>query len=88
MAAYTVGQRVKLLAPLVNENSSWMPVEKDMPVGLEGTITHVSDDGLPLFGQLSVRWDNGRSLGLLLGKDVFTVISSSETKENEDAQSA
>ena len=71
---YKVGQRVRLLAPMVNPNSKWMPVEKGMPVGLEGTISHVSFEGHPELHQISVKWDNGRHLGLIPGKDIFTVI--------------
>jgi hypothetical protein len=74
MAQYEVGQRVKLTAPMVNKNSTWMPVEDGMPVGLEGTITYVSLDGPREWHQLGVKWDNGRSLGLLPGKDSFVVI--------------
>ena len=74
MAEYRVGQRVKLTAPMVNPNSTWMPVEEGMPAGLEGTITIVAMDGPWEWRQLGVKWDNGRSLGLLPGKDSFTVI--------------
>jgi hypothetical protein len=59
---------------MVNENSSWMPVEKDMPVGLEGTIIWLSLDGPREWHQISVAWDNGRSLNLIPGKDSFTII--------------
>jgi hypothetical protein len=77
VAAYKVGQRVKLMAPMVNTNSTWMPVEDGMPVGLEGTITYVSCEGHPELHQLGVKWDNGRSLGLIPGKDIFDVIQES-----------
>lgn len=72
---YTVGQRVRLTAPMVNPGSNWMPVEDGMPVGLEGTINYVSMDGPRDFHQLGVKWDNGRSLGLIPGKDSFVVIA-------------
>ena len=71
---YKVGQRVRLLAPMVNPNSTWMPVEKDMPVGLEGTINYVSFEGHPELHQIGVSWDNNRRLGLIPGKDIFVVI--------------
>ena len=74
MGTYQIGQRVKLTAPMVNENSSWMPVEKDMPVGLEGTIDYVSVDDAHKYGQLGVKWDNGKTLGLIPGKDSFIVL--------------
>jgi len=73
-AEYKVGQRVRLLEPMVNPNSTWMPVEEGMPVGLEGIITYVSCEGHPDLHQLGVKWDNGRSLGLIPGKDIFTVM--------------
>jgi hypothetical protein len=60
---------------MVNSNSSWMPVEEGMPAGLEGTINYVSIDGPRDFHQLGVKWDNGRSLSLLPGKDSFVVIA-------------
>lgn len=72
---YKVGQRVRLLAPLTNPNSNWMPVEEGMPVGLEGTINYVSFEGHPELHQIGVSWDNGRRLGLLPGKDSFVVIA-------------
>ena len=75
MGAYKVGQRVKLTAPMVNENSTWMPVEHGMPAGLEGTINWVSLDGPREWHQIGVRWDNGRSLNLIPDKDSFVVLS-------------
>ena len=75
---YTVGQRVRLLSPMRNENSTWMPVEEGMPAGLEGTITYVSMDGPREWHQLGVQWDNGRTLGLIPGKDSFVVIATKE----------
>jgi hypothetical protein len=75
-----VGKRVRLLAPMVNPNSKWMPVEKGMPVGLEGTIVWVSIDGpYDAWRHYGVRWDNGRSLNLQL-RDTFEIL---EPKEAE-----
>jgi hypothetical protein len=74
MAQYEVGQRVRLTGRMVNPGSSWMPVEEGMPVGLEGTIRHVNMDGPREWHQISVSWDNGRSLALIPGKDSFVVI--------------
>ena len=68
-----VGKRVRLLAPMVNENSNWMPVEAGMPAGLEGTIYAVNVDGPREWHQISVKWDNGRGLALMPYKDVFEV---------------
>lgn len=74
-----VGQRVKLLAPMVNPNSSWMPVEEGMPANLEGTITHVNFDGPREFHQICVRWDNGRGLALMPYSDLFVVLPNEST---------
>lgn len=68
-----VGKRVKLLAPMINPDSKWMPVEEGMPAGLEGTIIHVNFDGPRDYHQVSVKWDNGRSLALMPYVDSFTV---------------
>lgn len=72
---YKVGQRVKLTAAMTNPDSNWMPVEKGMPAGLEGTITYVGMDGPKEWHQLGVNWDNGRTLSLLPGKDSFVVLT-------------
>jgi hypothetical protein len=68
-----VGKRVRLLAPMVNEDSSWMPTEKGMAAGLEGTIVYLSLDGPRDWHQIGVQWDNGRTLNLLPYKDAFEV---------------
>ena len=61
-----VGKRIKLVS---------MPDDPDpIPVGSEGVVEMVGSE----FGgtvQIFVKWDNGRSLILLGGKDTFTVIS-------------
>jgi hypothetical protein len=67
-----VGDRVKLMGPLVNPDSKSMPIEKGMNAGLEGTIVHITEHSHGL-GQIKVNWDNGRSLGLF-PSDPFIVI--------------
>lgn len=48
-----------------------MPEDPDpIPAGTQGTVT----GGSTLSRYLSVRWDNGRSLNLLLGIDDFAVV--------------
>lgn len=61
-----VGKRIKLVD---------MPDDPDpIPIGSEGLVEMVGSefDGTT---QIFVKWDNGRSLILLGGKDVFKVIS-------------
>lgn len=75
-----VGKRVQLIGPLVNKDSSWMPVEKDMQIGLTGTIIAVNLDGPKEFRQISVSWDNGRALGLF-PEDPFVVLDEPQPAE-------
>jgi hypothetical protein len=64
MYGYKVGDRVKVVGRMDDPH----PLE----IGLEGTITGFSE----FAGQVHVKWDNGRSLMLLLPEDlrVFTGI--------------
>ena len=67
MSRPEVGARVCLLA---------MPGDPDpIPFGTKGTVTGGSDGFGPSSQQVWVRWDNGRSLNLIPGIDVFEVIS-------------
>ena len=59
-----VGERVKLIS-MGNDPD---PVES----GLEGTIYHIGG------GVVNVDWDNGRTLGLVIGEDQFTVTQKEE----------
>jgi len=68
-----IGDRVRLTGKLVNPDSNWMPVEDGMEPGLEGTIFHLMLEGPPEYHQISVKWDNGRGLGLF-PSDPFEVI--------------
>lgn len=67
-----VGDRVRLTGKLLNPGSDWMP-EEDLQPGLGGEIVHLMLEGPEEWHQISVRWDNGRSLGLF-PKDPFIVI--------------
>jgi hypothetical protein len=69
-----VGDRIKLTAPLTNKNSTWMPVEEGMPAGLEGVVVHVNFEGPREWHQISVKWDNGRALGVMPYTDSYEVI--------------
>jgi hypothetical protein len=55
-----IGKRIKLIS-MVNEQH---PVES----GTEGTITSVG------FDVISVQWDNGRRLGVIIGEDTYQIL--------------
>jgi len=55
-----IGKRIKLIS-MVNEQ---YPVES----GTEGTITSVG------FDVISVQWDNGRRLGVIVGEDIYEIL--------------
>lgn len=74
MGQVKVGDRIRLLAPMRNPDSKWMPVEEGMPAGLEGTITHINLEGPREWHQVSVKWDNGRSLALMPYVDAYEVL--------------
>ena len=40
--------------------------------GMKGIITHVG------FDVISVRWDNGRHLGVIIGEDQYTISESTD----------
>jgi hypothetical protein len=54
-------KRVKLTEPMNDPH----PIE----VGSEGVVYNVGYD------VVNVRWDNGRSLGLIIGQDIFEIIN-------------
>lgn len=72
------GQRIRLLAPMTNDNSKWMPVEAGMPEGLEGTVVGSSFVGPAEFHQIYVRWDNGRSLAVMPYKDRYVLLDAAQ----------
>jgi hypothetical protein len=55
-----IGKRIKLIS-MVNEPH---PVES----GTEGTIISVG------FDVISVQWDNGRRLGVIVGEDIYEIL--------------
>jgi len=69
-----VGDRVRLLAPLINPDSDWLPVES-LPVGTEGIVDWLGEWTSELTKQIGVLWSGGRRLNLL-PNDHFEVISS------------
>lgn len=58
---YPVGTRVELIS---------MDDPHAVDFGMKGTVRIVDD-----MGTIHVNWDNGRRLGLIVGEDVFNVIS-------------
>ena len=57
---YPVGTRIKL---------DFMNDSQAVPSGTLGTVAYVDD-----MGKLHMKWDNGRSLGLVVGEDSFEVV--------------
>lgn len=58
---YPAGTRIEL----ISMEDPYSPIES----GTKGTVVHVDD-----MGTLHMKWDNGRSLGLIPGEDSFRVI--------------
>ena len=56
-----LGKRVKLTEPMNDP----FPIE----VGSEGEVCNVG------FDTINVKWDNGRTLGLIIGEDKFEIIN-------------
>ena len=72
---YPVGTRIEL----ISMDDPYTPVES----GMMGTVVIV--DGA---GTLHMKWDNGRTLGIVPGEDQFRVISkpAEETMESDQNQ--
>jgi RNase P/RNase MRP subunit p29 len=56
-----VGKRVRLIEPMDDPHP--------ILVGREGLVYNVG------YGVVNVKWDNGRTLGLIIGQDIFEVIN-------------
>lgn len=65
---YPPGTRIKLLCM----NDPYHPV----PSGMRGTVESVDD-----VGTLHMKWDNGRSLGVVYGEDDFRTLTEEELEE-------
>jgi hypothetical protein len=59
-----IGKRITMIE-MVDE---YNPIEN----GMKGIITHVG------FDVISVRWDNGRHLGVIIGEDQYTISESTD----------
>ena len=57
---YPVGTRIELIS---------MADDYSVAPGTKGTVAHVDD-----MGTIHMKWDNGRTLGLIPGEDDFIVI--------------
>jgi len=57
-----MGKRVKLIEPMEDD-------PQPILVGREGVVYNVG------FDVVNVKWDNGRTLGLIIGKDIFEVLN-------------
>ncbi len=69
---YPIGTRIEL---------DGMDNERDMPVGLKGTVQYVDDAS-----QLGMSWDNGRTRSLIPNEDRFHIIQSEQKQEQEENQ--
>lgn len=76
---YQVEQIKKKYPPGSRIELDGMENERDMPVGLKGTVRYVDDAG-----QLGMLWDNGRTLSLIPNEDRFHLIPpEQQTEENQ-----
>jgi hypothetical protein len=76
---YQVAQIKKKNPPGTRIELDGMDGERDMPVGLKGTVQYVDDAG-----QLGMSWDNGRTLSLIPNEDQFHIIQPEQrTKDNK-----
>ncbi len=73
---YQVEQIKKKYPPGSRIELDGMENERDMPVGLKGTVRYVDDAG-----QLGMLWDNGRTLSLIPNADLFHILQSEQKQE-------
>lgn len=70
---YPVGTRIEL----ISMDDPYSPIEP----GMQGTVELVDDAG-----GLQMKWDNGRTLGIVPGEDNFKVISKPQEESMEQNQ--
>ena len=71
-AEYPAGTRVEL----ISMNDAYAPV----PSGTRATVSFVDD-----IGTIHPIWDNGRTLGVIVGEDSFRKLSQSELEAEKQA---
>ena len=64
----TIGSLIGKRITMIKMVDSFHPIEN----GMKGIITHVG------FDVISVRWDNGRHLGVIIDEDEYTISNSSD----------
>lgn len=74
-----IGRRVRLLAPMVNFNSCWKPIE-DLPVGIEGVVESTQDGS----DMMMVKWDNGNNLNLFVHKDRWELVEQNDYQTTKE----
>lgn len=72
---YPKGTRIELISMGADEPN---PV----PPGTRGTVAFVDD-----LGDIGMRWDNGRTLGLVPSRDSFRVLNQEEIASEKNAAS-
>lgn len=70
---YPIGTRIEL----IHMDDPYGPIEP----GAQGTVDSVDDAGT-----LHMRWDNGRTLGIVPGEDQFKVFGESQEKAMDNDQ--
>ena len=70
---YPPGTRIELISMY----DPYSPV----PSGTKGTVSFVDD-----MGTIHPKWDNGRSLGVIVGEDEFRKLSQSEIEAEQQAR--
>ena len=69
---YPPGTRIEL----ISMSDPYAPI----PSGTKGTVSFVDD-----MGTIHPKWDNGRSLGVIVGEDEFRKLSQSEIEAEQQA---
>lgn len=70
---YPIGSRIELHEMLDDP----CPIEP----GSKGELLYIDDGGV-----LHIKWDNGRGLGVVPGKDVFSVLSPEQPEKDAPAK--